>query len=85
MIADTVSTEVLRGPSVVLKPYETRRLLKLPDKRTKHGARDACLLAILALGGLRSCEAVALRVDNVEPYPDGKLPVTHGARHKPDR
>ncbi len=23
--------------------------------------------------------------DRVEPYPDGKLPVTHGARHKPDR
>jgi integrase len=68
-------TKAIRGPSNVLKPHETKKLLTLVDLRTKHGRRDQALLAIMALGGLRSCEAVALRVDHIEPYVGGQVSI----------
>ena len=47
------------------------RLIHLPDRRTKRGRRDAALLSLLTLAGLRSHEASALKVDQIDPQPDG--------------
>lgn len=71
-----VSDRVISGPRAVLKPYETRKLLALPDKRTVKGRRAAALLALLACGGLRGIEAAAVRVSGIEPYKAGSIAVT---------
>lgn len=41
------------------------KMLDLPDRRTKEGRRDYCLLCILFGGGLRRSEAWGLNVDDV--------------------
>src|SRR5437870_5012725 len=71
-----VTDRVISGPRAVLKPYETRRLLALPDKRTAKGRRAAALLALMACGGLRGIEAAAVRVSGIEPYKGGSIAVT---------
>lgn len=60
----------------VLTVQQQRALLRLPDKRTRLGRRDAALLAILLGGGLRVGEAVRLRVQDVEHGPNGSLLLT---------
>jgi integrase len=72
MTTTTISTSIISGPRV-LRPHETRRLLKLPDKRSRKGRRDAALLAVLATGGLRVGEAVRLTVGNVELVSGGRV------------
>jgi len=57
MNATQVQTKTPRGIAV-LKPRQMRDLLpKAPDLRRRHGYRDAALLSILPLGGLRIGEA----------------------------
>lgn len=47
-------------------PVETiDKMLDIPDRRTKEGRRDYCLLSILFGGGLRRSEAWGLNVDDV--------------------
>lgn len=53
------------GPEV-LRPDQIRQLLETPDRRTHRGRRDAALLGIMALAGLRVAEACRLTRDNVE-------------------
>jgi integrase/recombinase XerD len=62
--------EILEGPSV-LSPRELRALLQAPDQRTRRGKRDAALLAVLCLGGLRAGECASLVLRNVENGPNG--------------
>src|SRR5688572_24738422 len=62
--------EILEGPSV-LCPRELRALLQTPDQRTRLGKRDAALLAVLCLGGLRAGECASLVIRNVESGPNG--------------
>ena len=60
----------------VLTVRQQRALLRLPDRRTRLGRRDAALLAILLGGGLRVGEAVRLRVQDVEHGPNRSLLLT---------
>jgi integrase/recombinase XerD len=62
--------EILEGPSV-LTPKEIKQLLAIPDRRCRIGRRDAALLAVLLLGGLRGGEAGTLLVKNLENGPNG--------------
>lgn len=48
------------GPLILL-PKQVAQLLAAPDRRTHLGRRDAALLAVMALGGLRVGEAVRLQ------------------------
>jgi integrase len=67
---ESAQFESLEGPSV-LSPRELRALLQTPDQRTRLGKRDAALLAVLCLGGLRAGECASLVLRNVENGPDG--------------
>jgi len=57
----------------VLSAHQQRELLRLPDKRTRLGKRDAALLAVLVGTGCRIGEAVRLRVQDVQQGPNGSL------------
>lgn len=48
----------------VLSKEEVERLLSVPDLRTRHGARDRALLALMVLGGLRIAEVCSLRKED---------------------
>ena len=73
--SSSASTEV-RQDAPVLTVRQQREILRLPDKRTRLGRRDAALLAILVGGALRIGEAVRLRVQDVERGPNGALLLT---------
>ncbi len=72
MIQTKIQTPT-RTDAPLLADAQVRALLRLPDRRTHHGRRDAGLLAILAGGGLRIGEATALRVQDVERGPRGTV------------
>lgn len=59
-----IKTETLPRQMVVLAEHKINALLRAPDRRTRRGPRDACLLALLT-AGLREREAVGLRVADV--------------------
>ncbi len=64
--------EPIEGPRV-LDPMGLRALMRTPDRRTRLGKRDAALLAILCLGGLRVGECRTLRIGAVEEAGQGIL------------
>lgn len=70
MSRSSAQFETLEGPSV-LSPRELRTLLQTPDQRTRLGRRDAALIAVLCLGGLRAGECASLVLRNVENGPNG--------------
>lgn len=49
-----------------IEPKEVRRLLASCDRRSPAGLRDYAILLLLARLGLRSCEVVALTLDDVD-------------------
>ncbi len=59
----------------VLSKEEVRRLLDVPDLRTRYGRRDRALLSVMVLGGLRIAEAASLRRENVSER-DGVVRLT---------
>ena len=63
----TTATAVrtLSGPQV-LRAKAVRLLVNTPDRRSKRGKRDAALLSVLGLGGLRLGEACSLTRDSIE-------------------
>ncbi|CAB4220280.1 XerC Integrase [uncultured Caudovirales phage] len=57
-----------------LIPFEAiERILDIPDRRSKIGKRDYCLLCLLFGGGLRRSEAQSLNVGDVAVTPNGTL------------
>jgi integrase len=68
----TVVTRQVRDPAATLEPHEIRRLLQLPDRRTRKGKRAAALLAVLSYG-LRIGEAVTLRLTQVKHDAGGRI------------
>lgn len=64
--------EMLEGPPV-LDPKGLRALLAAPDKRTRLGKRDAALIAILGLGGLRAGECASIKVCDLQNGDQGVL------------
>jgi integrase len=75
MVAVRVEARAPQGPAI-LRPREVRELLRLPDLRTRLGRRDAALLAVLALGGLRVGEACRTTIDALEGLQGGRLRIT---------
>jgi integrase/recombinase XerD len=65
VMREVAQFEILEGPAT-LSPRELRQLLAAPDQRTRLGKRDAALLAVLCLGGLRAGECASLVLRNVE-------------------
>lgn len=59
------ATRQVTGPRV-LRPQQITALLAVPDRRTHQGRRDAALLAVMVLGGLRVGEAVRLTHENLD-------------------
>lgn len=56
-------------------PWETvRTLLRSIDRSTSNGLRDYAMLLLIATYGLRSCEVVELRLDDIE-WRNGRLRV----------
>lgn len=57
-----------------LIPFDAiEKILALPDRRTKVGRRDYCILCLLFGGGLRRSEVYNLNVGDVEVSPSGVL------------
>ena len=71
MPRNAIKTRTRESP--LLDEEKLWTLIHLPDRRTKRGRRDAALLSLLALAGLRSHEASALKVDQIDPQPDGTV------------
>ncbi len=67
---------VEQAAPAVLKPRQMRELVRAPDLRTRHGYRDAALLSILALGGLRIGECVRLTLDCLDFVASDKVRLT---------
>jgi integrase/recombinase XerD len=66
-----------RFPPEVLTPEEVRSLIRACSARAPTGIRNRALLAVLARGGLRVSEALALRPKDVDPAA-GSLTVLRG-------
>jgi site-specific recombinase XerD len=67
---------VARGTPRALTGDEYARLLRMPDRRTRHGKRDLALLHLLGTVGLRRAEACAVMLDDVDELhrsSDGRL------------
>jgi len=64
------------GRPTVLEPREQRKLLRLPDARTRLGRRDRALIALLLGSGARVGEVASLRAEDVKRGPDGSLILT---------
>jgi site-specific recombinase XerD len=60
------SARVGRGEPRALSHDEWARLLRMPDRRTRHGKRDLALLHLLGAAGLRRAEAAGLLVGDVD-------------------
>jgi integrase len=60
------SARVGRGEPRALSHDEWARLLRMPDRGTRHGKRDLALLHLLGAAGLRRAEAAGLLVDAVD-------------------
>jgi len=59
--------------SPLLDEQQLWALIHLPDRRNRRCKRDAALLSLLALAGLRSHEASALKVEQLDEQPDGTV------------
>jgi integrase len=66
----------------VLSKAELYRLLSVPDRRTRRGARDALILSFLGLGGLRVGEVCRLDRTDVELTEGGVRLRVKGKRRK---
>jgi len=60
------SARVARGEPRALDHDEWRRLLRMPDRRSRQGRRDLALLHLLGSAGLRRAEASAVLVGDVD-------------------
>ena len=60
------SARVARGEPRALSHEEWARLLRMPDRRTRHGKRDLTLLHLLGSAGLRRAEAANLLLGDVD-------------------
>jgi integrase len=66
----------------VLSKAELNRLLSVPDRRTRRGARDALVLGFLGLGGLRAGEVCRLDRNDVAVVDGGVRLRVRGKRRK---
>ena len=60
------SARVGRGEPRALSHEEWARLLRMPDRRTRHGKRDLALLHLLGSAGLRRAEAANLLLGDID-------------------
>jgi integrase/recombinase XerC len=60
------SARVARGEPRALTHDEFARLLRMPDRRTRHGKRDLALVHLLGSAGLRRAEAAKLLVGDLD-------------------
>jgi integrase len=73
MTTSTRPTTATAQETPLLSDIQVRALVRLPDRRTRHGLRNAALLAILVGGGLRIAEATGLRLQDIERGPRGTV------------
>ena len=57
--------------SEYLEPGEIKRVLSVPDKRSKLGFRDYLILRLLAETGIRRAELSAMRIGNLHAHNGG--------------
>jgi integrase len=62
-----------KRPTRLIPALKVVEMLEMPDRRTKEGRRDYCLLSILFGGGLRISEAHGLNVGDVGVTTNGTL------------
>lgn len=72
-----------RLPKLVLAHSEVERILSLPDTNTPTGIRDRAILETFYSTGIRRCELISLRVD--ELYPERGLLLVNQGKGKKDR
>ena len=70
----TQSPRRLSGIPLYLEPHEVQRVLNATNKKTAVGKRDYALLLILARYGLRACEIVRLKLDDLN-WDDGEMTI----------
>ena len=66
----------------ILTQTELDRLIATPDRRTRHGKRDALVLAFLGVGGLRASEVCRLNAEDVTIHDDRIVLRVLGKRKK---
>lgn len=62
-----------KRPTKLIPRDAIAKMLQMPDRRTRDGVRDYCLLSLLFGGGLRRSEAYHLNVDDVVISQKGTL------------
>jgi integrase len=63
----------IEGALPVLNKREIRALIQAPNRHKAEGKRDAAMIAILVLGGLRAGECAGLNLTDVTNGPKGML------------
>jgi len=64
--------------STFLTPEEIQAMLRVPDRRTVQGRRDAAILKTMLSGGLRSAEICGLNVGDIQSYRSQPVLVVNG-------
>ena len=66
----------------VLTQAELDRLIATPDRRTRRGKRDALILVLLGVGGLRVGDVCRLNVEDITPQDERVVLLVQGKRKK---
>ena len=79
------SIEKLKGPKVIIKPFEKddlEKLFKQPDRTTFVGFRDYTMVLVFLDTGVRLCEIASMRTDDLDLSNNKILVLGKGAKER---